>query len=233
MKILMLCCWLAAADIDTAVRAEQPEASPLQASNALRWFHASAEMRAVYSEVYGLAEERVAAVAKEYRPGTWAVVMDADETLLDNSEYRLHLARTKAVADWRAWARQQRAVALPGAKEFVHAIRALGGRIVVVTNRSAEVCEPTRANMERVGITVDAVLCAVDGVMDKNPRFAAIRAGNSAAGLPPLHVLAFVGDNIRDFPARSQASPEPWADFGRSLFVLPNPMYGSWEENPE
>ena len=47
--------------------------------------------------------------------------------------------------------------------------------------------------------------------------------------------MAFVGDNIQDFPGLSQAirkqGDEAFADFGARFFVLPNPMYGSWEKN--
>jgi predicted secreted acid phosphatase len=47
-------------------------------------------------------------------------------------------------------------------------------------------------------------------------------------------VVAFVGDNIQDFPGQSQAirerAEEAFAEFGARFFVLPNPMYGSWNE---
>jgi predicted secreted acid phosphatase len=48
-------------------------------------------------------------------------------------------------------------------------------------------------------------------------------------------VLAFVGDNIKDFPTLDQSiatSPESsFAEFGSRFIVVPNPMYGSWETN--
>lgn len=48
-------------------------------------------------------------------------------------------------------------------------------------------------------------------------------------------VLMFVGDNIQDFPLLAQdvrkQVDEAFAKFGDSFFVLPNPMYGSWEKN--
>jgi predicted secreted acid phosphatase len=73
------------------------------------------------------------------------------------------------------------------------------------------------------------------GPSDKNPRFEAVERGTTAAGLPPLEIVAFVGDNVRDFPGQSQAirkqGDEAFAAFGARFFVLPNPMYGSWEGN--
>jgi len=42
-----------------------------------------------------------------------------------------------------------------------------------------------------------------------------------------------VGDNILDFPALSQAirpkGESAFTDFGTRFFMLPNPMYGSWQ----
>jgi predicted secreted acid phosphatase len=53
----------------------------------------------------------------------------------------------------------------------------------------------------------------------------------------PREVVAFVGDNILDFPALKQSlrdEPEAAFDaFGRRFFVLPNPMYGSWQQAPD
>ena len=48
-----------------------------------------------------------------------------------------------------------------------------------------------------------------------------------------LGILAFIGDNILDFPGLDQrvttAGEEAYADFGVRFFMLPNPMYGSWQ----
>jgi len=63
-----------------------------------------------------------------------------------------------------------------------------------------------------------------------------VREGARATALPPLEVLAWVGDNIRDFPGGLQglahADPAALADFGVRFFLLPNPMYGSWTGGP-
>jgi predicted secreted acid phosphatase len=80
------------------------------------------------------------------------------------------------------------------------------------------------------------MLCKPDtGPSDKNPRFEAVARGTTPAGLPPLEVVAFVGDNINDFPGQSQAirgqGDQAFTDFGERFFMLPNPMYGSWERN--
>ena len=206
---------------------------------SIRWTRSSAEHRAIFLQTYRLATEELERRAAGRAAGTWAVILDADETVLDNAQYQQERARAGlgyTDESWNAWVRREAATALPGASEFVARVRALGGRAVIVTNRDASVCDPTRANLRALGVAVDAVLCREPGPSDKNPRFRAVQAGAAPSPLPALAVVMWVGDNIGDFPGLSQAiRTEPataFAEFGRTYVVLPNPMYGSWERNP-
>ena len=206
---------------------------------AIRWVRASAEHRALFLQVYAAAEARIRDLAAGRKPGTWAVILDADETILDNSTYQMRRAAVGQgfTADtWDAWVLEQSAPALPGAAAFVTAVRTLGGRIAIVTNRDEPTCAATRNNIKAVGLAVDMVLCRVKGVSDKNPRFEAVQRGTAAEGIGPLDVLLWVGDNIQDFPKLTQEvrgqSAEALSAFGRTYFMLPNPMYGSWERLP-
>jgi predicted secreted acid phosphatase len=86
-----------------------------------------------------------------------------------------------------------------------------------------------------VGLAADVVLCRANRVSDKNPRFDAIQRGTPETGGAPLRVLLWVGDNILDFPALTQAARTQANGldlFGDRYFMLPNPLYGSWESNP-
>ena len=204
----------------------------------IHWFRSSAEYRALARQTYRMAELRVREQAAGKARGSWAVILDADETVVDNSEYQRRLAargEVYATATWNAWVREREAGAVPGAREFLAAVTSLGGRVVIVTNRDDEVCGDTRANMQALGLAFDLVLCRMGGVSDKNPRFAAVANGSAAPGVPAMEVLLWVGDNIQDFPTLSQAVREQgdgaYDPFGRSYIVLPNPMYGSWEAN--
>jgi 5'-nucleotidase (lipoprotein e(P4) family) len=181
----------------------------------------------------------VEAAAATRAPGTWAVVLDADETTIDNSLYQLERARVGKPFDaqsWRAWTVRREATPLPGAAAFLSRVHALGGKIAIVTNRTATECPDTEAVFRASALAYDVMLCMPDGgPSDKNPRFEAVERGTTPAGLPPLEIVAFVGDNIRDFPGQSQAirkqGDEAFAPFGVRFFLLPNPMYGSWEGN--
>jgi 5'-nucleotidase (lipoprotein e(P4) family) len=165
------------------------------------------------------------------------VILDADETVISNLQYQIELAdkhQTHTAEAWRAWVTRRAATPVPGAAAFLTRTRELGGRIAIVTNRLGSECADTEALFRERTLAFDMMLCRPDGTpSDKNPRFAAVAAGTTKYGGPPLDVLLFVGDNILDFPGLSQASikqdPALLEPFGSRFFALPNPMYGSWQ----
>jgi len=219
--------------------AASPTAALFHAPPAIRWTRDSAEHRALFLQVYRAATAHVEHEAAARPSGSWAVVLDADETVLDNSLYQLERAEAGKpfdAASWTAWCARREAVPLPGASAFLSRVRALGGKVAIVTNRSAAECPDTEAVFRARGLTYDLMLCKPDaGPSNKNTRFEAVSRGTTPAGLPPLEVVAFCGDNIQDFPGQGQAlrqePDEAFAPFGGRFFVLPNPMYGSWEGN--
>lgn len=206
---------------------------------AIHWSRNAAEHSAAFRQTYRVAGERLRSLVAGRSAGSWAVILDADETVLDNSTYqkeRAAIGEGFSSDSWDAWVRRIEATALPGAGDFITAARALGGRVAIVTNRTEAVCPATRENLVRVGIVVDVVLCRPPESSDKNPRFEAVQNGTTGADLPPLEVLMWLGDNIEDFPGldqglRMMAAPA-WSAFGDRYFILPNPMYGSWQSNP-
>ncbi len=211
--------------------ASPADAPPL----AIHWFRNSAEMRSLYIEIYRAAGDQLMRLASSAAPGTWAVILDADETVLDNSLQQKEQAAIHAAysdSAWRIWVRKEAAPALPGSTEFIDLAHQLGGRVVIVSNREAVLCDATRSNFIKDSLEVDAILCKA-AVSDKNPRFESVENGTAAPNLPRLKVLMWIGDNIQDFPRMTQAArsafDSAYANFGRTWFLLPNPMYGSWE----
>lgn len=218
----------------------RPQPAPVAAPatpDSIRWVQQSAEFEAALHQVYRLATAHVERVAAAKTAGRWAVILDADETVISNAVYQLERARIGAgfsAESWNAWVKRREATPLPGAAAFLGRVRALGGRIAIVTNRLQSECDDTAAVFAAHTLVYDAMLCRPDGApSDKNPRFDAVAAGRSPAGATPLEVVAFVGDNILDFPAQSQklrgAPATAFAMFGDRYFVVPNPMYGSWQ----
>jgi len=218
---------------------ETPPAPALP--NDVHWMRNAAEHDAIFLQTYRAAIEKLAARVEDegLRPGGWAVSLDIDETVLDNSTFqkeRIGLAFSPEA--WSAWVARREAKALPGAAAFAKEVHKLGGKVVLVTNRWGDDCPITEENLEAEGIVYDAILCAADPAStDKNPRWKSIEDGSSsgATGLAAMPIVMYVGDNIKDFPGRDQAKvkadPALLDEIGTSLFQLPNPMYGSFEKN--
>jgi len=123
---------------------------------------------------------------------------------------------------------------IPAGEITSHQLRGLAGLAEDCGNGGTDIT--TRANLQRVAISADAVLCRTDSSNSfKDVRFEAVTAGTPPSPLPALRVVMWVGDNIQDFPRLRQdirsASDSAFAEFGDRFIVLPNPMYGSWERN--
>lgn len=218
----------------TAPAAGGPAVEP----DSIKWVRQSAEYRAAVTQTYRLAAAHVERAVARRGVGPWAVVLDADETILSNLTYQAERARAGlpfTAESWAAWVRRRAATTLPGAAAFLSRVRELGGGIAIVTNRLASECDDTIAVFAREALPYDAMLCRPDGTpSDKNPRFELVQTGK-APGIPvPVTVIAYLGDNIQDFPGLGQqtvneARATALALFGERYFVLPNPMYGSWQ----
>lgn len=226
------------APLPAPATASAPTSSAARVRPEIHWSRNSAEHRAIYLQTYRFATDQIRAISKGKPAGRWGVILDADETVLDNSIYqkrRADLDSAYSEASWNAWVAERAAPALPGSVDFTRSVHELGGKVVIVTNRDETGCPATRQNLVAVGILADLVLCKPAGPSDKNPRFRAVQEGTASPALPALQVLMWVGDNILDFPAASQALRDSTQtalnDFGRRFIVLPNPMYGSWERN--
>ncbi|MCP3964185.1 MAG: hypothetical protein GY719_40665 [bacterium] len=230
-----------AAPADAA--AEAPAAAPGPCDccphNDIRWSRESAEHKASLIQVYRLAGEVLAAMAADLEPGTWAVALDADETVIDNSLYQVERAaigKSYDTESWAAWTARKEAPPLPGALGFLNQIHQLGGKIAIVTNRRQPLCADTEANFRDYSIPYDVILCRRDD-RRKEGRWRQVVEGTASESLPPLEVVMWLGDAITDFPDLDQwLVDKPEAAFGRfgiEYFVMPNPMYGGWEQVEE
>lgn len=225
--------------------------------NATLWTQRSLEHDLVYHEVYTLASRQVAAAlaqpdwdalpknerktnAKGLPP---AVIVDVDETVLDNSPYQARLIRDGQEYDefiWDAWCREQAARATPGALDFARAAAARGVTVFYLTNRAQHLNDATLANLKSAGFPVSESEHAFLGLGLVVP---GCEANGSDKGcrrelIGRTHrVLAMVGDQLGDFidvenntPAAREAAAAPYAGwFGERWFMLPNPTYGSWD----
>lgn len=220
--------------------APEAEAAAPALSLAVHWVRDSAEYRAAAIQTYRLATAELERLAGVLAPGRWAVALDADETVIDNSLYEKEMEERGepfSAASWKAWVERLEAPPVPGALAFLATVERLGGRIAIVTNRAHDLCADTEENFRRHGIPYDVMLCKpASGERSKQPRWDAVEAGTAAADLPPLEIVLYLGDAIQDFPRLDQelrrAPESAYGEFGSTYFIVPNPMYGSWVNNP-
>jgi len=168
-----------------------------------------------------------------------AVILDADETAVDNSPMEARLLRTGArfnAENWEKWVSEARARAIPGATEFLEYAKSRGVEIFFITNRAKESEDATRRNFQMLGFplneSVDTVLLRGENnwtTGDKSPRRAHVAKS--------YRVLLLIGDDFGDFATidgknreeRQALVESNRARWGRQWIILPNAMYGSWE----
>ena len=235
---VLTACRTAAPPVAHPVPAPAAQPSPAPAEpDSIKWVRSAAEYRAATLQTYRLATAQVETDAAGRAAGSWAVVLDADETIISNLTYQAERAKAGlpySTDSWAAWVKRREATPIPGAAAFLARVRALGGKIAVVTNRLGSECDDTIAVFTAHALVYDAMLCRPNGTpSDKNPRFEQVRSGAAPGIGAPVTIVAFVGDNIQDFPALAQSVKDKgaagFADFGVRFWVLPNPMYGSWQ----
>jgi 5'-nucleotidase (lipoprotein e(P4) family) len=215
-------------------------ALPIDTDLGLKWYRRSAERRALAAQAYSVALDKLEEKVSAGITGAWGVVLDIDETTLNNSTYqqeRMDLGLGYSPVSWTEWVNRKAATPLDGVVSFVQRVKQLGGKVVFVSNRLASTeCGPTEANLMAAGLPFDGMFCKTD-TSDKNPRFNALAAGTASPTLPALKVILYVGDNIMDFPLLNQdlrkQPASAYAKFGQDFILLPNSMYGSWEKNAD
>jgi acid phosphatase len=225
----------------------------LETLDAALWMQTSVEYRAVALETYRAAEGALVEALRdtsvsavlEQPSGSGslppAVILDVDETVLDNSAYaarRILAGATYSTESWSAWVEEARAPAVPGAVGFVREARRLGVAVFYVTNRNASLEGATRRNLVAAGLA--APTSGVDDLLmlDERPDWGGDKTSRRSYVARTHRVLLLFGDNFEDFTREARASPEARAvayerhegRWGRTWFALPNPTYGSWEE---
>lgn len=209
-----------------------------------KWYRDSAERNAIFREIYLLAENVIKQkiATQGLKPHQWGVVLDIDESVLDNSLWDYQHDIQGNPQNWNDFAAEAMSVPTPGVKQFLMDIHKMGGYINLISNRPIFLQAETIKNLRKEGISYDQLLLDATNqgtsFVDKNARFTAVIQGKSPSQLPPQQIVAWFGDNIQDFPKLLQANmikQDPNGDaynpFGVTFFALPNPMYGSWEAN--
>ena len=202
--------------------------------NATLWTQSAAEYRASALQTYAAARSALdagLAVPSTLPP---AVILDLDETALDNTSYAARSIRRNATfkfdTNWSAWVAEASSRAVPGATDFLAYAASRGVAIFYITNRTADMDADTRRNLESLGFPVaDGRLLLRTDTTNKTARRDSVTAR--------YNVLLYLGDDLNDFTDGSGKSPEERnaiaasnaSAWGTRWFVVPNPMYGAWE----
>ena len=239
--------------------AAAPSLAPDDSLYATLWQQSALEHDLVYSEIYRDARstllralhdphwdalpknERAAVRHGSLRGLKPAVVLDIDETVLDNSPFQARQIRSGTGFDnaaFTAWIREAAARPLPGALEFTRYAAAHGVRVIFISNRPHDFTDATLENLKRDGFPV----ADADAVLNFGAPTPGCEAQGSNKGCRrelvarKYRVLMEVGDNLADFldiddntPQGRERAIEPYRKWiGERWFALPNPVYGSW-----
>lgn len=206
-------------------------------AGAVLWTQTSGEARALAYQAFTLARMVLDQDLRMRRRGGQrrAVVVDVDETVLDNSRYQATLLKKRQPYNsntWTDWVKLEQAEAIPGAVEFLRYAASRGVRVFYVTNRKLVEKEATAANLKKLGFpdVSDQTLR-----VRTDPQSSSKEPRRQAVG-KQYRIVLLMGDNLNDFAEvfekgkavadRLAAVEENKSRFGTRFIVLPNVMYG-------
>lgn len=224
--------------------------------NAVLWMQRAQEYKAITEQTYraaadhldkalkepnwdALVPEERANAAKGLKP---AVVLDVDETVLDNSPYQARLVRDGKEYDemtWDQWVAEKKAKAIPGVVDFAKAANARGVTLLYISNRAVHLKEATLANLRAEGLPVadDSVFLGLGTVVKDCEQAGSEKNCRRRLAGQQYRVLMQFGDQLGDF-AEVTANTNEGRDallqqyhdwFGERWWMLPNPTYGGFE----
>jgi 5'-nucleotidase (lipoprotein e(P4) family) len=250
-----------AALVGVGGRAEAPGARRDTHENlhAVLWMQTAAEYQAITRGIYHLGalqldraldDKRWTAIPDQAGRADLpalgpAVILDVDETVLDNSPEEGERVRGRAgyVPElFRTWVARAEAASVPGATDFVRYAMSRGVEVFLVTNRDPTMKDATVENLRKRGVNINAgqILCFGEHGREDDP---SDKSGRRQFVAATHRVLLLVGDDLGDFVSVTEPPARRFGRAERALlverfsgyweerwFVLPNPAYGSWEK---
>ena len=211
---------------------------------AILFMQKAAEFRALCYQAFNFGrwqldadfdKKNLKSLPKDQRKMVRAVVVDIDETVLDNSPHQAELIKNRMPftnSVWTAWVNRRQAKPIPGAVEFLKYANSKGARVFYVSNRNEAEKQGTIDNLKAVGfpdVSAETVLVRTTE-SSKEARRQSI--------MQKHRIVLLMGDNLNDlsntFERKSVADRFSEVDkakdvWGKKYIVLPNAMYGDWE----
>ena len=238
--------WLALAFVfltcssGATAQSNQPQADNGYIEGAVLWQQSSGERRALSFQAFALARmmlDRDLSMNRRLRKPR-AVIVDLDETILDNGlnegmQVRNHVNFNQK--DWTDWINRAEATAIPGSVEFLRYAASRGVQVFYITNRNDVQKQGTATNLKKLGFpnVNDQTLLVQTDPKDssKEPRRQSVGAEYRVVLLmgDDLNDFARVFENVKTVESRIAAADRYREQFGKRFIMLPNPMYGNWE----
>ena len=198
----------------------------------------AAEFKALTYQAYNIAKYRLSEAVKNNKAKKkLAVVLDIDETVLDNSpQFGTQIRDTTEYPKcWDEWVKLAQAEPVAGAPSFLKLADSLGVKIFYVSNRKNYLLDPTIKNLRNKKLPqVDSSSVLLrTGKRSKEPRRQSIISQG-------YEIALLLGDNLGDFSEvfdvrscdeRGKIVKQNNQDFGDKFIILPNPVYGTWLGN--
>lgn len=222
--------------------------------HAVLWIQTSAEYGILAQQQYRAAQLALDK-ALDSRDATWsaaveqgnsftdlppAVILDLDETVLDNTPFEASLILARSPIDRekiRRWVAKAEAPAIPGAVEFISHAQDRGVTVFFVTNRYAAEEPDTRKNLEKLSIALPSDSDTVLTTGEQPHNWPLDKEARRRFVSQKYRILLLIGDDLADFVSVGQNEisyrrklGQQYADkWGKVWFLIPNPIYGSWE----
>ena len=240
--LLSLALVVCATFVAHAQQATQPATDLDYQTAAVLYMQKAAEYRALAYQAFNVARMQLDAdtrnmrrLPRRERRMPRAIVVDIDETVLDNSPAQAYGIKNNVpfnTKDWYAWGEMRKARAIPGSLDFLNYAVSRGVKVFYISNRDEVQKQATIDNLKTLGfrdISTDNVMLRTTE-SSKDARRAAASARH--------RVVMLVGDNLDDFTSaferksiadRFSEVEKAGAQWGTRFIVLPNAMYGTWE----
>ncbi|MBD2563948.1 MULTISPECIES: 5'-nucleotidase, lipoprotein e(P4) family [Nostoc] len=212
---------------------------------AVNWVQQSGEYRALTYQAFNIAKLTFD-TAKSKNITRPAIIVDIDETVLDNSPYQAGLLDTNnsfEITAWNQWIKEEKAKAVPGAVEFVNYVNKNGGKVFFISNRDEKSAKDAKSNdleiatinnLKSVGFTGvngQTVLLKgeftkkIDGKENTSKQWRVEAVKNGSADGKRYTVIALIGDNLNDFDetiGKSNQQRRDHVDKNRSFYGVFN-----------
>lgn len=229
LAIILLSCQPKAEQAQPAVSLQE------QSVLAVLYQQRAAEVKALQIQAYKLGEIRLMQILAEKKfTKKPAIVVDIDETVLDNSPYQAKqiFSGESYPTGWDEWCKLEKAEAIAGSVDFLNTAVKQGADVFYISNRKSHLIDATINNLKAAGFpqVEKAHIMLRTKTSSKVERRTKVSENHD--------IVLLFGDNLGDFTdgfedaslaERDSRLVEINADLASKFITLPNALYGGWE----